>query len=83
MINVHGMLSVSISKFKQSPKKVVKEARGQPVAVLNRNKPTFYIVSPELMVQIAELCEERHLAKLVRSRINAVHCAVKVSLDDL
>jgi hypothetical protein len=38
------------------------------VAVLNHNRPAFYTVSPELMAQMAELCDERQLATLVRKR---------------
>ena len=83
MERIHSLLSVSISEFKQNPGKVVEEARGEPVAVLNHNRPAFYTVSPELMAEMAELYDERQLVSLVQSRLKSVNRAVKVSLDDL
>jgi len=49
MENIHSLLSVSISEFKQNPGKIVEGAHGQPVAVLNHNRPIFYTVSPEFI----------------------------------
>lgn len=39
--------SVSMTEFKNNPIKVLRESGGQAVAVLNRNKPAFYMVPPE------------------------------------
>lgn len=50
MENIPRLLAVSISEFKRTPEEVVAKARRQPVAVLNRNRPVFYAVSPEVMV---------------------------------
>jgi antitoxin StbD len=83
MEHIHSVLTVSISELKQNPEKVVEEAHGQPVAVLNHNRPVFYTVSPQLMAQMAELYDERKLATLVQSRVKSVRRAVKVNLDDL
>jgi antitoxin StbD len=83
MERIHSLLTVSISEFKQNPGKVVEDAQGQPVAVLNHNRPAFYTVSPELMTQMAELYDERQLESLVRSRLKSVDRAVEVSLDEL
>ncbi|WP_050451365.1 type II toxin-antitoxin system Phd/YefM family antitoxin [Candidatus Burkholderia verschuerenii] len=83
MERIHSVLSVSISEFKQNPSKVIEEANGEPVAVLNHNRPAFYTVSPEVMAQMAELYDEQQLAKHVQSRLKSVSRAVKVDLDDL
>jgi len=83
MKNIHSLLTVSISEFKQNPGKVVEEAQGQPVAVLNHNRPAFYAVSPELMVEMAELYDERQLSTLVESRLKSMDRSVKINLDDL
>jgi len=83
MERIHSVLSVSISEFKQNPGKVIEEAGGEPVAVLNHNRPAFYTVSPELMAEMANLYDERQLASLVQSRLKSVKRAVKVNLDDL
>jgi antitoxin StbD len=83
METIHSVLTVSISEFKQNPGKIVEEAHGQPVAVLNHNRPAFYTVSPEFMAQMAELHDERQLEGLVQKRLKSVGKAVKVNLDDL
>ncbi|RAP62282.1 hypothetical protein A6B37_19245 [Achromobacter sp. HZ01] len=83
MERIHSLLTVSISEFKQNPGKVVEDAQGQSVAVLNHNRPAFYTVSPELMAQMAELYDGRQLESLVRSRLKSVDRAVEVSLDEL
>ncbi len=83
MERIHSVLSVSISEFKQNPRKVMEEAHRQPVVVLNHNRPVFYTVSPELMAEIAELYDDRQLSKLVQSRLKSVERSVKVNLDDM
>jgi antitoxin StbD len=83
METIHSVLTVSISEFKQNPGKIVEEAHGQPVAVLNHNRPAFYTVSPEFMAKMAELHDERQLEGLVQKRLKSVSKAVKVNLDDL
>lgn len=83
METIHSLLSVSISEFKQNPGKVVEEAHGRPVAVLNHNRPAFYTVSPELMARMAELYDERQLESLVLSRLKSLDQAAEVSIDDL
>lgn len=83
METVHSVLTVSISEFKQNPGKIVEEAHGQPVAVLNHNRPAFYTVSPEFMAEMAKLHDERRLEGLVQKRLKSVGKAVKVNLDDL
>jgi len=83
METIHSVLTVSISEFKQNPGKIVEEAHGQPVAVLNHNRPAFYTVTPEFMAKMAELHDERQLEGLVQKRLKSVGKAVKVNLDDL
>lgn len=83
MENIHSLLTVSISEFKQNPGKVVEAAHGQPVAVLNHNRPAFYTVTPELMAKMAELYDERQLESLIGTRLKSLGQAVEVDLDDL
>lgn len=83
MENIHSLLTVSISEFKQNPGKVVEAAHGQPVAVLNHNRPAFYTVTPELMAKMAELYDERQLESLIGTRLKSLDQAIEVDLDDL
>lgn len=43
----------------------------------------FYVVSPELMAEMAELYAEGQLSTLVESRLKSVDGSVKVNVDDL
>lgn len=53
-------LTVSMSDFKRNPAKVLREAQSQPVAVLNHNKPAFYVVDPVLFAALMRPVEEAH-----------------------
>ncbi|AGO54508.1 prevent-host-death protein [Serratia plymuthica 4Rx13] len=73
--------AVSISDFKKSPNTALKEANGQPVAVLTNGKISGYYVSPETWEAISEYLEDIELAKTARSRMSGKR--IKVNLDDL
>ena len=79
---IYADQSVSTGEFKRDPAKVVSEAGGRPVAVLENNKPSFYVVPAELFEQLAELLEDLQSAELVRSREDDGRF-VDVSLDEL
>ncbi|MDX9710252.1 MAG: type II toxin-antitoxin system prevent-host-death family antitoxin [Trichloromonas sp.] len=78
---IFASASVSISDLKKNPSRVIIEAEGAPVAILNHNKPSAYLVPAETFEAVMEKLEEYELAKLVEER--AGEATVKVSLDDL
>jgi antitoxin StbD len=57
---------VGISALKKNPAAVIAAAREQQVAILNRNRPVAYVISPEVWEQICDLVEEVQDAQLVR-----------------
>jgi len=88
--------TVSMSEFKRNPAAVLKSANNRPVAVLNHNKPAFYMVQPALFEALLEemadrdleafeaLLEEmadRDLEALVLSRLAEQDDAVEVDID--
>lgn len=73
--------TVSVSELKRNPGEAVNAGNGQPVAVLNHNKPEFYCVPTELFESLAEVLEDMQLAQVVRDRANEKR--VKVTLDEL
>jgi antitoxin StbD len=73
--------SVSITELKKSPSTVIEQAHGEPVAILNRNKPEAYLVPAAMFEMIMEWLEDAELAELVRQRQNEQ--GIEVSLDDL
>lgn len=41
---LQARLSVSITELKKNPSAVIESAHGQPIAILNHNRPTAYLV---------------------------------------
>lgn len=62
-------LTVSMSDFKKNPAKVLREAKSQPVAVLNHNKAAFYMVDPVLFEALIDEVEDAQLIPTLKARI--------------
>lgn len=75
---------VGISELKKNPSAVIAVAQERQVAILNRNKPVAYLVSPEVWDHIVDVFDDleiaREMEKLSQSDYDD---AVEVSLDDL
>ena len=52
MHNIFATKAVGISELKQNPSAILSAASAEPVAILNRNKPAGYIISPEVWEEI-------------------------------
>ena len=81
MDRIYARASVSISDLKKNPSRVINEAEGSPVAILNHNKPSAYLIPAEAFEALMEKIEDYNLAQLVKEREQEP--TVKVSLDDL
>lgn len=75
--------SVSMSEFKKNPAQVVRSAGEKPVAVLNHNRPAFYIVSPKLFEALLEDMADLDLIEVVRQRLARKDTAVEVDIDQI
>ena len=53
------------------------------MAILNRNKPAGYIISPEVWEAILSRLEDMELTAIAHERLNDGSELVRVSLDDL
>jgi len=47
MESVLARCSVSISELKKNPSALIEQAGGEPIAILNHNKPTAYLIPAE------------------------------------
>lgn len=83
MRQVLADFSVSISELKKNPTSLLSQASGSPIAVLNHNKPTAYLVPAETYEAMMDMIDDYELAKLVEERRGDKHKAIAVSLDDL
>ncbi len=76
-------LSASISELKKNPSRLIEEANGESVAILNHNKPTAYLVPADTFERMSNLLEDIELGRIVEKRKNLKATAVRVSLDEL
>jgi len=83
MRQVLADLSVSISELKKNPSALLAQASGSPIAVLNHNKPTAYLIPAETYEALMDMVDDHELAKLVEERRADKDQAIALSLDDL
>ena len=81
MQRIHAHSSVSISELKKNPSGIIAQSNGEPVAILNHNRPTAYLVPAASFEAIMEQLDDLDLARLVRERQS--EAAVRVTLDEL
>ena len=83
MDTIFADYSVSMSEFKKNPAQVLRTAGEKPVAVLNHNRPAFYMVTPKLFEALVEELSERDLVGLARQRLANKDTAIEVDIDSL
>lgn len=83
MRQVLATCSASISELKKNPTALLKEAEGAPIAILNHNVPTAYLVPAASYEWLLDRLEDVDLAQLVRDRAGEKSAAIEVKLDDL
>ena len=76
-------LSTSITEFKKNPNEQVKLAGGKSFAVLTNNKPSFFVLSPEMYEQLAEQIWELEIAPVLLERMKPGRPRTTVSAEDL
>ena len=56
---IHTPFTASISDLKKNPTEVALSGDGEAVAILNRNKPAFYCVPPELYQRMIDATNQQ------------------------
>jgi len=74
---------VGISELKKNPAAVIAAAREQQVAILNRNKPVAYMISPEVWDYLCELVSDQKLVEMAREALDSGEEGVPVTMDEL
>lgn len=80
---IYADFSVSMSEFKKNPAQVLRTAGDKPVAVLNHNRPAFYMVTPRLFEALIDEMADRDLIALVRQRLARKDTAIEVDIDEI
>jgi antitoxin StbD len=81
MERLYARASVSISDLKKNPSRIINQSEGAPVAILNHNKPSAYIIPAEAFEVLMEKLEDYEMGRIVKEREHEP--SVKVSLDEL
>lgn len=71
--------SISISDFKKNPSAAIAAAEGFPVAILNHNKPSAYLIPAAAWAEMVERLEDADLAALIRARADEVPVPVRLN----
>lgn len=75
--------SASISELKKNPTALLAGSGGAPIAILNHNKPTAYLVPADTYEWLMDVIDDYELGKIVEERLNDKEQAIPVNLNDL
>ena len=82
---IHQILTqqaASITDLKRDPMGIAQASEDGAVAILNRNQPAFYCVTPALFAYFQELAEDAELGRIAQER-KADRDFVAVNINDL
>ena len=83
LTKIYANYTVSISQLKRNPQALIDNAHGDIIALLNRNRPTAYIVPAETFDWLMELAEDIELSQIIEERRSEKAEAVEVGIDEL
>jgi antitoxin StbD len=83
MESVLASCSASISELKKNPSALIDQSDGEPIAILNHNKPTAYLIPAETYEALLEKLEDYQLGIIVKERQLEKILAVEITLDEL
>lgn len=83
LTKIHAYYTVSITELKKNPQALIDNAHGEAIALLNRNKPTAYIIPAATYESLMDLAEDIELGRIIEDRKTEKAKAVEVSLNEL
>jgi len=83
LVKIYAELTASISDMKRNPQAIIDSANGEPIALLNRNKPTAYIVPAASYMVLMDMAEDIELGWIIEERKAEKADAIEVRLDEL
>ena len=75
--------SASVSELKKNPSRLIEQANGESIAILNHNKPTAYLVPASKYEELMQAIDDQNLAKIIKQRAKEKNKAIQVSLNEL
>lgn len=83
MKTVLANCSASISELKRNPSALIEKSEGEPIAILNHNSPTAYLIPAETYEKLIERLEDYQLGLIVRERQSEKIKAIEVDINEL
>ena len=83
MEQIYANYTASITELKKSPTKLLEMSGNEPIAILNHNKPSAYMIPAEMFEKMMDILDDYFLAKDVEERLNDNEEPIKVSFDEL
>ena len=83
LIKIHADLTTSISDMKRNPQALIDSAHGETIVLLNRNKPTAYIVPAKTYEMLMDLAEDIELGRIIEERKDEKKEAVELGINEL
>lgn len=84
-MKVHQILtkqSATITDLKQDPISIAQSCKQGAIAILNRNQPIFYCVTPAMFKYFLELSEDAEFGKIAQERMKQGEF-IAINIDDL
>jgi antitoxin StbD len=75
--------SASISELKKNPSALLSQSEGSPIAILNHNIPTAYLIPAETYEWLLDKIEDIELAQIVKDRMPEKEQAIEVDINEL
>lgn len=83
MDTMYADFSISMTEFKKNPSQVLRSAGEKPVAVLNHNRPVFYMITPRIFEALVGELSDRELGSMIKNRLAQIDSAVEVDIDTI
>ena len=83
LIKILAELTASISDIKRNPQALIDSAHGETIALLNRNKPTAYIVPAKTYEMLMDLAEDIEFGRIIEERKSEKEDAIEIGIDEL
>ncbi len=83
MESVLAQCSASISELKDNPSALIEQSEGNPIVILNHNKPTAYLIPATTYEYMLEQIEDYRWGVIVKERQHEKKCAIEVNLEEL
>ena len=75
--------TASITELKTPLSKLLRQVKGKPIAILNRNKPSAYLVPASGYENLLELVDDYLLSKEIDKRLSDKSKPIKTTLNEL